>query len=53
MKTILFAILVVLVAGAIGGWLFADASKRQAREDFFSTEKTYDITGGQEMRPRW
>ncbi|CAN7615938.1 DUF2749 domain-containing protein [Devosia sp. LjRoot3] len=53
MRTILLATLVLLVAGCITGWLFMDASKRQARDAFFSTEKTYDTTGGQEMRPRW
>ena len=55
MRFLLLALVVVAVLGigtAVGLALNA-REKRVTAEDFLSAPKTYDTTGGQQMKPRW
>ena len=48
----LAAVAVVILGTAIGLALKA-RDKRTMAEDFLGAPKTYDTTGGQQMKPRW
>ena len=52
MRFLLLALLVIVLGTAVGLALNA-RGKRMMAEDFLGAPKTYDTTGGQQMKPRW
>ena len=44
---------VVVILGTAVGLALNARGKRVMGEDFLGAPKTYDTTGGQQMKPRW
>lgn len=53
MRFLLLALAVVTVLGTAVGLALNAREKRMTVEDFLGAPKTYDTTGGQQMKPRW
>ncbi len=53
MRFLLFALIVVAILGTAVGLALNARGKRMMAEDFLGAPKTYDTTGGQQMKPRW
>ena len=53
MRSFLLALAVVTVLGTAVGLALNARGKRVTAEDFLGAPKTYDTTGGQQMKPRW
>jgi Ti type entry exclusion protein TrbK len=53
MRFLLLALVVIAVLGTGVGLTLNAREKRVTAEDFLSAPKTYDTTGGQQMKPRW
>ena len=49
----LLALIVIAVLGTAVGLALNAREKRMTAEDFLGAPKTYDTTGGQQMKPRW
>lgn len=52
-RFLLLALVVIAVLGTAGGLALKAQQKRVVAEDFLGAPKTYDTTGGQQMKPRW
>ena len=53
MRFLLLALVVIAVLGTGVGLALNAREKRVTVEDFLGAPKTYDTTGGQQMKPRW
>lgn len=53
LRFLLLALVVVAVLGTAVGLALKARDKRMMAEDFLGAPKTYDTTGGQQMKPRW
>lgn len=53
MRFLLIALAVIAVLGTAVGLVLNARGKRVMAEDFLGAPKTYDTTGGQQMKPRW
>ena len=52
-RFLLLALVVIAVLGTAVGLAQNARQKRVVAEDFLGAPKTYDTTGGQQMKPRW
>ena len=46
-------VIVIVILGIAVGLALTARDKRTMAEDFLGAPKTYDTTGGQQMKPRW
>lgn len=53
MRFLVLALVVVAVLGTAVGLALNAREKRVTAEEFLGAPKTYDTTGGQQMKPRW
>ncbi len=53
MRFLLLALAVIVILGTAVGLALKARDKRTMAEDFLGAPKTYDTTGGQQMKPRW
>ncbi len=53
MRFLLLALVVVAVLGTAIGLALNALEKRVMAEDFLGAPRSYDTTGGQQMKPRW
>ncbi len=53
MRFLLLALVVVAVLGTAIGLALNAREKRVMAEDFLGAPRSYDTTGGQQMKPRW
>lgn len=53
MHFLLFALIVVAILGIAVGLALNAREKRVTAEDFLGAPRSYDTTGGQQMKPRW
>ncbi len=52
-RFLLLALVVIAVLGTAGGLALKARDKRTMAEDFLGAPRSYDTTGGQQMKPRW
>lgn len=52
-RFVLLALVVIAVLGTAIGLALNARGKRVTAENFLGAPKTYDTTGGQQMKPRW
>ncbi len=53
MRFLLLALAVIAVLGTAVGLALKAREKRVTVEDFLGAPRSYDTTGGQQMKPRW
>lgn len=53
MRFLLLALVVVTVLGTAVGLALNAREKRATAGDFLGAPRSYDTTGGQQMKPRW
>lgn len=53
MRFLLLALTVIVILGIAVGLALNAREKRAAVGDFLGAPRSYDTTGGQQMKPRW